>query len=247
MSVLIRDVGLSELSGVDIALGAGVTYLAIKPGFREATMICDTAWRLALCPRLVHALYYETSATSYTEYVSSVVDGSSSTHMPLDAMATNDIVYLGVTMPALGFYFDVGSNVNANAATLDVEYCSTAMSGSATIAFTDVASDSDGTTSGGATLAQDGAYTFTLPSVKRSRLGTYGTPLFNRCYWYRFLPSATLSATVDINEIIPIYQTSSYGYMSASTEYTIPFDVAEVGGIMVSGTETKHIYLTWIK
>ena len=117
-------------------------------------------------------------------------DRSSSTHVPLDALGTSDYVYLGFSEPALGVYIDVGTNVNATAATLDVEYCSTAAGVGSTIAFTDVAGDSDGTTSGGATLAQDGVYTWTLPTAwKPSYLGTAAAPLFSYCWWIRFAPS----------------------------------------------------------
>src|SRR5574343_2083971 len=195
MAVNIWDAPVQETYGdsVTLAAASAKTFRAVPPGYREVKLLCDTAWRLSLGPKLVHAIYYTAATGTYTDYVSSVTDGSSSTHMPLDKMLATDYVYLGTTAPVAGFYIDVGSSVNAAAATLDVEYCSTAMGSGATIAFTDVASDADGTDSAGATLAQDGAYTFTVPAVKRSRLGTYASPLFSKCYWIRFKPSGTLS------------------------------------------------------
>lgn len=250
MSVNVWDAPIRQVEGTSKTLGAAsaVSYLAIKPGYREAKALCDTAWRMAISPKLLHAIYYTAATTTYTDYVKQVTDGTSA-HMPLDGMLTTDYVYLGTTEPVAGFYIDVGTGVNAEAATLDVEYCSTAMAEGATIAFTDVAGDSDGTDSGGATLAQDGKYAFTVPAVKRSRLGTYTAPLFSKCYWTRFKPSATLSATVDIAEIIPITSIAdaSYGYMAANVEYNIQLDLANVGGLTMYGTENKVVYVTWIK
>lgn len=248
MAQSIYGVPLKAMEGETKALSTTAGYLAIKPGFSEVKMYCATAWRLALSPKLLHALYYAAAAGTYTEYVQLVTDGSSSTHMPLDAMLTTDIVYLGTRAPVLGFYIDVGTNVNAVTATLDVEYCSTAVALGATIAFTDVAGDSDGTTSGGKTLAQDGVYTFTLPSIVESYLGTYATPRFTKCYWIRFKPSAQLSATLDLNEIIPVYKNANYAYMEAGQEYQFSIDQADVGGFVVlatSGTPTLNV--SWIR
>ncbi|MDD5219676.1 MAG: hypothetical protein PHV11_03820 [Candidatus Bipolaricaulis sp.] len=253
MATHIWDAGLSTMEGETAALTPTTTpsYLAVKPGYKEARIYASAACQMLLSPKILHVLYYSASAGTYTDYVGSVTDRSSSTHLPLDAMGATDYLYLGTTEPVRGFYFDVnGTNKNALAATLDVEYCSTAITESATIAFTDVASDSDGTTSGGATLAVDGAYTFTLPSVQRSFLGTWNNKLFNKCYWIRFNPSTTLSATIDVEEIIPIsgLALGAGAWKQASTEYVIALDYSKVGGfVFYAATGSPNVYVSWHK
>lgn len=251
MSKAVYGVPLQGGEGETVTLSTSAQYLALKPGFREVKMYCASQWRLALNPKLVHAVVY-TAAGGYVEYVQSVIDRASTTHMPLDGLlAASGIVYLGTKEPVRGYYFDVGTNVNAETATLDVEYCSTAVALGVAIAFTDVASDTDGTdatgTSTGATLGQDGAYTFTLPAVKESTLGTYATPLYSKCYWTRFKPSANLSAEVDINEIIPIYKNTNYMYMEPGQEYQFSIDLERTSGFAVLATAgTPTLDVSWI-
>ena len=167
-----------------LAAASAVTYLAFKKGFDGVIMVCDTAWRRTLAPALVNCLMYDTGLGTYTSYLTEATDGGATGHVPLDAMGTDDYFYMGFSEPALGVWFDIGTNIQDEAATLDVEYCSTAVELGATIAFTDVAGDSDGTNVAGDTLKQDGAYLWTLPSAwKRSTLGTHAVPLYQKCYW----------------------------------------------------------------
>jgi len=240
---------IQELEGETLTLGTSAGWKAVMPDYQEIKLYCAAAWRLALVPKLARVAYYDASAGTYTDYTKYATDRSS-THVPLDGMVVADYLYLGFTGEVLGAYFDVGSNVNSETATLDVEYCSTAQvmnSGTITtpVAFTDVGTDGDGTTSGGATLAQDGVYTWALPSFKKSAIdGLSGEEL----YWIRFKPSATLSDPLDINEIIPVYHDTNYAYMEAGNEYQFSLNLAKVGGIqalVASGTPTLNI--TWIK
>ncbi len=212
-------------------------------------MYCVSQWRIAHSPKLLNVLYYTAATTTYTEYTAQATDKATTTHVPLDGMLATDYLYLGVTEPVLGFAFTIdGTNKNAEAATLDWEYCSTAVAPGATIAFTDVAGDSDGTDTTGATLNVSGAYTFTLPAVKRSTLGTAGTPLYGKCYWMRFKPSATLSATIDIQSIIPIYQNANYGYREPGIEYTWTINESKTGGYVLLATAgTPTLDITWLR
>lgn len=233
-----------------LTLTTSAQYIAVKPGWQEVKMYCASEWRIAHCPKLVHALYYSASAGTYTDYMTTVTDRSSSTHMPLDAMAATDYLYLGTTDPVAGFFFDIGSNTNDEAAALDWEYCSTAVAPGATIAFTDVAGDSDGTKTT-QTLDTDGVYAFTAlgeGTIKRSTLGTAGTPLYGKCYWYRFKPSIPLAATVDINEIIPVYKNTNYGWREAGIEYTWTVDLTKTSGFALLATAgTPVLHITWLK
>jgi hypothetical protein len=249
MATYTWDKPLVAEEGDSVTLGSSTLhYLAFKKGFDGVIMECDTAWRRALAPALLEVLYYDTSAGTYTSYWTEATDGGSTGHVPLDAMATGDYLYLGFAEPVRGAYIDIGSNVNANAASLDIEYSSTAVGLGATLAFTDVAGDSDGTVSTGKTMAQDGVITWTVPSAwVRTTLGTHAIPLYRKCYWIRFCPSAALSATVDVNQIIPVYKNTNYAYMMPATSYVEQLNTARNGGFIMSGTNTKIVYITWLK
>ncbi len=237
---------IKKVYGETVSLTTTASHLAIRPNYHEVMLYCASAWRLGLAPKLLHVVY--NTGTTYTEYVQNVTDRSTSTHVPLDAMADTDYLYLGFSEPSRGVYIDVGTGVNAEVATLDVEYCSTAIALGANLAFTDVSGDSDGTTSGGATLAVDGLYSWNLPTAwKKSFLGTYAAPLFSNCYWIRFKPSAALSAAVDINEIIPASDTTNYAYMEGGITYEFSLNLAQVGAFECVHTGTATLNVNWIQ
>ena len=241
----IWDKPLLAEEGEQASLTTTESYLAFEPGFDGVIMYSGSAWRRALSPALLHVLYYDATDGSYTSYKTYATDRLTTTHVPLDAMATGDYLYLGFSQPALGIQVDVGSNVNSNDVDLDVEYCSTAVPG--TLAFTDVEGDSDGTDSTG-TLAVDGVYTWTLPTAwVRSTLGTSATPLYTKCWWIRFCPTGAVSATVDVNEIIPVYKNASYAYYQASTSYVCQLDYTRNGGFLLKGSTTQTLDVTWLR
>lgn len=101
----------------------------------------------------------------------------------LDTVANGDWIIVGGNYPFYGLVVTVG-NTNGNASTLAAHY----WNGSA---WTAVDSLSDGTAAGGATLAQNGTITFTMPTtwVASTIDGTL-------VYWLRLSVSAALDATV---------------------------------------------------
>jgi len=241
---------IKEIEGETASLTTTASYLLKNPTFHEVKLYCASQWRMALSPALLHCVYYSASGGTYTEYKTQAIDRDSTTHVPLDAMATGDYLYLGISEQVLGFYFNLDvTNLNANAATLDMEYSSTAVPG--TLAFTDVAgTDSDGTNTGTETLSQDGVYTWgTSPGTSwvQTTLGTKAAPLYSKCWWIRFKPSATLSATIDIIDLIPVYENANYSYMEPGVEYQFSLNVAKVGGFVLLGTTTSTLDISWIK
>jgi hypothetical protein len=115
-----------------------------------------------------------------------------------------------------------------------------------TCMFHDVAGDSDGTNSVADTLKQDGAYTWNLPSVwVPDKFNING---ISNTYWVRFKPSATLSATTDINEIIPMAPVASYAYMEAGISYQFSLNTEKVGALEVLATAgTPVLDISWIQ
>jgi len=106
--------------------------------------------------------------------------------------------------------------------------------------FTDVAGDNDGTDVGGDTLKQSGLYRFTLPAVVKGAV----TSLSNEpLYWYRFAPSATLSAATQVNEIIPAAADTSYGYLQGGQSYQLSINTDKVGAFefVHTGTDTLNL------
>ncbi len=237
---------ITRIYGEQVSLTTTAAHLAFMPNFKEILFYCPSAWRLGIAPRLKHCVLYDGS--DYTDYINSVTDRSSATHMPLDGMTTSKYVYLGFVSPSRGVYFDLDtSHKNAETATLDVEYCSTAVANGATIAFTDVAGDSDGTDSPGATLSKDGLYAWTVPSAwVESTLGTFASPLFSKCYWIRFKPSATLSSEIDVIEVIPAAYDTNYGFMEAAMSYQFALNTDKNGAFEFDHTSTDTLDVNWI-
>lgn len=228
---------IREFKGETKALSSTAGYVTLEPGFQEVMLYCSAAWRLHLTPRLAYVLFYSASAETYTDYSPQVRDRVASTHAPLDAMTTSDYLYVGCSDTFLGLNVDMGSNVNASTATLDVEYWNGT-------AWTDVSGDSDGTDDGGATLGQDGVYTWTLPTDWAKTVVNELSPF----YWIRFAPSDTLSATVDVAGLDSIARDTNYGYWEAGTPYQFSLNIDKVGALQVivaSGTPTLNI--TWIR
>lgn len=130
------------------------------------------------------ALFYDDSAGTYTA-LTDAIDGSTGTNEAITAMQTADYIYVGTVTPSgntteyAQTYFDLGT-LNNNAATLAAEYYNGA--GWAALTIT-----SDGTASGGATMAQDGWVKFTKPGDME-----YTTVNSVSHMWIRFSVSAAL-------------------------------------------------------
>lgn len=233
---------IKKVYGETVSLTTTASHLLFRPGYQEVMLYCASAWRMAICPRLETVKLYDGS--SYTDYTSEAIDRNSATHVPLDGMTTSKTLYLGFTDKVRGFYINIdGTNKNDETATLDMEYCS-AISTVGAGTFTDVSSDSDGTTTGGDTLKQDGLYSFTLPSVVRGAVVALDSaPL----YWYRFTPSTTLSATIDLIDIIPAADTTNYAYMAGGISYQFSLNKAKSGAFEFDHTGTATLDVTWIQ
>lgn len=128
--------------------------------------------------------------STFTSYIDEV---TGSGHAQLDALSTaanGDYFYVGYSEPFSGARLTmVGGEVNANAATLAGQYWTGSAWATMTIA-------SDGTASGGATLAQTGLVTFTLPAAGNWALKTIND---TELYWVRFAVSAAVSATTSVD------------------------------------------------
>ena len=130
-----------------------------------------------------------------------------------DTLANSDFLLIGSHLPFRGVQVDVGTDVNAVANALTAAYWDL---GSGVGTWTSL-SATDGTASGGASLAIDGAVTWTVPGESRWKPTAlkdvyptesaawrqnyfYDYPL----YWTRWVWSVALSAAVDLLQLLAI-------------------------------------------
>ena len=139
--------------------------------------------------------------------------------------------------------FVIGEDVDGAAQTCDA-LTAIAKETTGTGYFTDVAGDSDGTDPTTITMSQDGLYSFTLPAVVN---GTLAGVSGERLYWYRFAPTAALSATVDLIDIIPACDTTNYGYMEAGIGYQFALNIDKNGAFEFDHTGTDTLNVSWIR
>lgn len=122
---------------------------------------------------------------AYDQDIPNLYDGNQDTYDKFTCRST-DFMYIGYSVPFNQINVDMTSSVNVRTATLTGAYFDGNTFSSLTI--------TDNTASGGATLAQDGSITFTIPYNWMPSI-IDGT----EAYWVRLSPSADLAghATID--------------------------------------------------
>jgi hypothetical protein len=215
----------ARVDGVGATAGAGGHSLSttaklvqLPPGTQIVQLLpynysTAVAVLFALNPYLA-VLKTTDALASITDYSSAAQDGDTSTTVTLnslDTAANNDFLYVGAPLPFRGVAVDVG-NTNSNASVLTVKYWngSTWTSASAT----------DGTASGGATFAQDGLVTWTVPTDwVPNQLGSgvaYGLDTY---YWTRWEVSAALDSTVTARSMLALNRSTNYAALSANDSF----------------------------
>lgn len=157
-----------ELRRIGAALGVSVTagtpvftqllpntqYVSVVPTLTTAVVA-----EIRRSPWLTILLTADDLATAPTDASANAQDASATTSVTLSSMSTlanGDALYVGSWVPFQGVDIDIDA-ANATASVLTVSY----WNGSA---WVDI-SDTDGTASGGATMAQDGQVTWTVPTA----------------------------------------------------------------------------------
>jgi len=155
------------------------------------------------------------------------------TTQAFNSFLTTDFLYLITDQPINRFYVDV-TNTNSTVSVMMVKYYNSA--------YTD-ASITDGTASGGATLAQDGEVTWTLPTDEVTGTLTIGDTDFVG-FIYQITVSASLDATVSVVELNLGYQNTTGAYIEPGT---LTFNLERCGGFTIwvaSGTATANV--NWV-
>lgn len=165
-----------------------------------------------------------------------MIDGQTATYDTLPDLTTEDKLYIAHTDRFNKIDVDMGATVNAVAATLTCEY----FNGSRWTATT----VTDGTASGGATLAQDGVITISTVPYDWEPAVVGG----QEAYWIRVYPSANLTQNITINSVrvarnnnielsVPALTAGMWQWVQIANDSTnepIPSDVIQSVALKVS-------------
>jgi hypothetical protein len=200
----------------------GTTYLTLMPRNASTAVVV----RYAINPYLtvIKTTDALVAAGNLTDGSEDVQDGNTATNLNIDSLntaANNDFIYVGSWTQFRGVNVDVG-NINGTSSILTVKYRKNDDS------WADI-SDTDGTASGGATFAQDGTVSWTVPSDWHARplssLGQNGigdsalaAPAFlvRSLYWTRWEVSVALDSSVTLLNMQSMNRSTAYAELDVS-------------------------------
>jgi hypothetical protein len=180
----------------------------------------------------------------YSDHVISASDGLVAILDSLPAIAAYGCVFFRTPVPCNAITVTVATGkANANAATLEVYYWKNDHTWAA-------CSATDGTASGGATLAQSGAITWTAPSAIMPKYA------FGSCgFWYQIRVSAALDSEVELsavtfsspwNPIVNVWDGATVYGVEAHVEGTSTWETYASGAVDLSELASgKKIYVAF--
>ncbi len=182
------------------------------------------------------------TAALYTDYSNNAQDGSTSTDIDLSSLATLanlGAVFVGSYEPIIGVTIDVDA-ANSNASVLTVNYRKSDNTWATTSA-------SDGTASGGATMAIDGTVTWTEPTdqiacrladVFATASGVFPHMFFQSLFWTQWVVSAALDSTTTQNSWIAIPR-ATYAEIPSGMAWEEAVNVGTNLGHSICGIQAK--------
>lgn len=216
-SAPLGELRAASAAGGGTALGTAAKCVPLPPGtqwlaIEGRNFTTAVVAKVALSPFLVVLVTPDALATA-ADYSDAAQDASAATDVVLSSLDTAlnlDYVYLGSHLPFRGAFADVDAT-NANASALSGEY----WTGSAWAALSGV---SDGSAAAGATFAQDGAITWTVPAdwapvALKDAVATTGAAVPHRgvpLYWVRLKVSAALDASTTLDSLCALNRSTAY-------------------------------------
>lgn len=209
------EIRAASTAGGGTALSTTAVCIPIPDGTRTVQYIArnfTTAVVLKLA-RNPYLLVYKTadSLATITDYSSAAQDGDAATDVvlsSLDTLANGDALWVGAHLPFRGVQVDVDA-ANGTVATIAGHY----WDGNSLEAL----SVTDGSASGGATFAQDGAITWTMPTDwAPGALSTVGSAAQtisrsgNALYWVRLTVSAAMDSSTTLNSLLALNRSTAY-------------------------------------
>lgn len=179
-----------------IRFPSGTKHVSLSP----RNFLTAVAVQLSPCPYL-SIFKTEDDGATFIDYSEAAQDGDAATDIvlsDLDTLANEHYVHVGAHRPWRGLDVDVDT-ANSNASVLTVKYWTG--TGWADISAT------DGTDSGGATFAQDGEITWTVPAGHVWKKSTING---RTLYWLRLEVSAALDSSTTQNSIMPLGTSTAY-------------------------------------
>ena len=256
-------VGSTNFYGETLALSTTLASLGIPKGYQEAIIVAPSSdFRLAINPALIDAVFYDESASAGSEYkrtgsggVELVQDLTDRTHVGaagtgtlLDSSTTSDFLYLCFAEPVGGIRVTIGA-ANGSTATVAATY----RKNDDTWANL---SPTDGTASGGATLAQTGSITWSaVTDWKAAQLvGPQGIVTTEsehptaKGFWMRLAWGGALDSDTEISDIWGLNDATTRGYFQSGTDYSLSFDRRVIGAIeVILASSTDTMQITWTK
>lgn len=192
-----------------VGIPKGAQGLILEPRNFSTAVVA----RIALNPYLL--VYKTTDAlatvTNLTDYSDAAQDNDATTDVvlsSLDTNANNDALWIGSHLPFRGLSVDVDA-ANGTASVLSGTYWNG--SALANISLT------DNTASGGATFAQDGTITWSVPTAwSPASLVTVGGASGNlphsgdTLYWVKLVVSAALDSSTTLNSLHALSRSTAY-------------------------------------
>jgi len=200
----------------------GTEHVDIVPrNFSTAVVV-----KYAFCPYLIvlKADSADGLGGHLQDYSQVAQDGSTSTTVNLDAFTAGRALYVGSAIPFRGAHVDRDTANAVGSTVITVSY----WNGSEWVDT----GDTDGSISGGISLAQDGAITWTVPSAWQSStlkklaagagetLDSSGQKWSDiTMYWTKWTWSHTLTAGTDLFHILGINESTAYAELTDSVAY----------------------------
>ena len=187
-----------------ISIPLGADYVSITPrNFAGAAVA-----RVLLNPHL--AIFYTTDGGGSITDISDEMQDGDTTDVAIDSFPATGTgyIYVGAPVQFAGVVVDVGTGAQGTASVITVKYWNG-------VNWTDI-SDTDGTTSGGASFAVDGSVTWTVPTAwAKASLTSIGDTLpahANRdaMYWTRWEWSVAFDSDTDVAQMRAINRSTSY-------------------------------------
>lgn len=231
----IGEIRAASTAAGGTALTTTATTIGLPPGTRLVT-ITPRNFATAVVVKwavndYLHVLKTADSLRSNpTDYSSEAQDNSADTDVTLSSLntlANGDALYVASNRQYRGVLVDVDA-ANGTSSILTVKY----WDGSA---WTD-SSDTDGTTSGGATFAQDGSVTWSMPSdwarASLTEIGETSRPFAyseKQYYWTRWEVSAQLDSSCTLNSFMPLNRSTAYAELTVGQPFQFSVKQGEDG------------------
>lgn len=236
------EVRAASTAGGGTALTGTAARIFLPPGTKHLDLVgrnFSTAVVIQWlpCPWLTVVKSTDGNAT-FTDYSYEAQDNSTSTSVTLsslDTLANGDALYVGSHVPFSGVAVDIDA-ANGTASVLTVHY----RKNDGTWADT---SASDGTDSGGATLAVDGNVTWTVPTdwttarLQDLDADTRMQGLAGELYWTRWTVSAAVDSSTTADSMVAIPRSTVYHEIPAGMAWAQAVTVGP-GGISAIQAKT---------